>query len=79
MTLEFPAGSRSDSYQVNFESEIGCTYPGAKADVTFTCVSVLIFDSEDMLEMGVELDTPATHDVPPDGGAGQGAWAASSC
>ena len=60
VTLEFPAGSRSDSYQVNFESETGCTYPGAKADVTFTCVSVLIFDSEDMLEMGVELDTPAT-------------------
>ena len=60
VTLEFPAGSRSDSYQVNFESEPGCTYPGAKADVTFTCVSVLIFDSEDMLEMGVELDTPAT-------------------
>ena len=60
VTLEFPAGSRSDPYQVNFESETGCTYPGAKADVTFTCVSVLIFDSEDMLEMGVELDTPAT-------------------
>ena len=60
VTLEFPAGSRSDSYQVNFESETGCTYPGAKADVTFTCVSVLIFDSEDMLETGVELDAPAT-------------------
>ena len=60
VTLEFPAGSRSDPYQVNFESETGCTYPGAKADVTFTCVTVLIFDSEDMLETGVELDTPAT-------------------
>ena len=60
VTLEFPAGSRSDPYQVNFESETGCTYPGAKADVTFTCVMVLIFDSEDMLETGVELDTPAT-------------------
>ena len=60
VTLEFPAGSRSDPYQVNFESETGCTYPGAKADVTFTCVSVLIFDSEDMLETGVELDAPAT-------------------
>ncbi len=59
-TLEFPAGSRSDPYQVNFESEDGCTYGGAKADVTFPCVSVLIFDSEDMLETGVELDTPAT-------------------
>ena len=60
VTLEFPAGSRSDPYQVNFESETGCTYPGAKADVTFTCVSVLIFDSEDMLETRVELDAPAT-------------------
>ena len=60
VTLEFPAGSRSDPYQVNFESEDGCTYAGAKADVTFTCVTVLIFDSEDMLEMGVELEAPAT-------------------
>ena len=60
VTLEFPAGSRSDPYQVNFESETGCTYAGAKADVTFTCVTVLIFDSEDMLEMDVELDAPAT-------------------
>ena len=60
VTLEFPAGSRSDPYQVNFESEDGCTYAGAKADVSLTCVSVLIFDSEDMLEMGVELEAPAT-------------------
>ena len=60
VTLEFPAGSQSDPYQVNFESADGCTYAGAKADVTFTCVTVLIFDSEDMLEMGVELDAPAT-------------------
>ena len=59
VTLEFPAGSRSDPYQVNFESEDGCTYAGAKADVTFTCVTVLIFDSEDMLEMGVELEAAA--------------------
>ena len=60
VTLELPAGSRSEPYQVNFESETGCPYAGAKADVVFTCVTVLIFDSEDMLETGVELDTPAT-------------------
>ena len=60
VTLEFPAGSRSDPYQVNFESEDGCTYAGAKADVSLPCVTVLIFDSEDMLEMGVELEAPAT-------------------
>ena len=60
VTLEFPAGSRSDPYQVNFESETGCTYAGAKADVSLPCVTVLIFDSEDMLEMGVELEAPAT-------------------
>ena len=60
VTLELPAGSRSEPYQVNFESEDGCSYAGGNADVTFTCVTVLIFDSEDMLEMGVELDAPAT-------------------
>ena len=60
VTLELPAGSRSEPYQVNFESEDGCSYAGANADVTFTCVTVLIFDSEDMLETGVELDAPAT-------------------
>ena len=60
VTLELPAGSRSAPYQVNFESEIGCTYPGAKADVTFACVTALIFDSEDMLETDVEFDAAPT-------------------
>ncbi len=60
VTLELPAGSRSEPYQVNFESEIGCTYPGAKADVTFACVTALIFDSEDMLETDVEFDAAPT-------------------
>ena len=60
VTLELPAGSRSDPYQVNFESAAGCTYPGAKADVTFACVTALIFDSEDMLETNVEFDAAPT-------------------
>ena len=60
VTLELPAGSRSDPYQVNFESATGCTYPGAKADVTFACVTALIFDSEDMLETDVEFDAAPT-------------------
>ena len=60
VTLELPAGSRSEPYQVNFESAAGCTYPGAKADVTFACVTALIFDSEDMLETDVEFDAAPT-------------------
>ena len=60
VTLELPAGSRSAPYQVNFESEDGCTYPGAKADVTFGCVTALIFDSEDMIEADVEFDAAPT-------------------
>ena len=61
VTLEFPAGSRSDPYQINLEpSAEACTYAGAMSGVSFTCVTVLIFDSEDMLETGVELDVPAT-------------------
>ena len=60
VTLDLPAGSRSAPYQVNLETETGCAYAGAMTDVTFTCVTVKIFDSEDMLETGVQLDTPAT-------------------
>ena len=60
VTLELPAGSRSEPYQVNFETATGCSYAGAKADVSFTCVSALIFDSEDMLETDVEFDAAPT-------------------
>ena len=60
VTLELPAGSRSEPYQVNFETATGCSYAGAKADVSFTCVSALIFDSEDILETDVEFDAAPT-------------------
>ena len=60
VTLELPAGSRSEPYQVNFETATGCSYAGAKADVSFTCVSALIFDSDDILETDVEFDAAPT-------------------
>ena len=60
VTLELPAGSRSEPYQVNFETATGCSYAGAKADVSFTCVKALIFDSEDMLETDVAFDAAPT-------------------
>ena len=60
VTLELPAGSRSEPYQINFESVSGCAYAGAKADVTFTCVKALIFDAEDMLETDVTFDAAPT-------------------
>ena len=60
VTIDIPAGSRSAPYQVNFESQAGCDYAGAKADVTFTCVSFKIFDADDMLETDVEFDAAPT-------------------
>lgn len=60
VTLDLPAGSRSEPYQVNFETVTGCSYAGAKADVSFTCVRALIFDSEDMLETDATFDAAPT-------------------
>ena len=60
VTIDIPAGSRSAPYQVNFESQAGCDYAGAKADVTFTCVTFKIFDADDMLETDVEFDAAPT-------------------
>ena len=60
VTLELPADARSVAYQVNFESVTGCSYAGAKADVTFTCVKALIFDAKDMLETDVTFDAAPT-------------------
>ena len=61
VTLDFPVGSRSAPYQVNLEtSPDPCTYDGAMTDAGFPCVTVKIFDADDMLETGVALDTPAT-------------------
>ena len=60
VTLVLPAGSRSEPYQVNFESVTGCSYPGASADVSFTCVTAKIFDTDDMLETDVEFDAAPT-------------------
>ena len=60
MTIDIPAGSRSAPYQVNFETQAGCDYAGSKADVTFTCVTFKIFDSDDMLETDVAFDAAPT-------------------
>ena len=60
VTLELPADSRSEPYQVNFETATGCSYAGASADVSFTCVTAKIFDSEDMLETDVAFDAAPT-------------------
>ena len=60
VTIDIPAGSRSAPYQVNFETQAGCDYAGAKADVTFTCVTFKIFDADDMLETDVEFDAAPT-------------------
>ena len=60
VTLELPADARSEAYQVNLETEANCSYAGAKADVTFTCITLLLFDSEDMLETDVAFDAAPT-------------------
>ncbi|MYK34948.1 MAG: hypothetical protein F4045_07535, partial [Chloroflexi bacterium] len=63
VTIDFPAGSRADSFGVSVyteEDEESCSSDGAAPGFDLPCVTVELFDAEGNAEADVQMDAPVT-------------------